>query len=63
MSKQSNDTMKNSRRMQVGRIPAWLNKDLMRMSLDLERLKEDLLFEAVIDLLKKYDRKPSNKEE
>lgn len=57
------DTMKDNRRMQVGRIPAWLNKDLMRLALDLDKLKEDLLYEALMDLLKKYDREPSNKEE
>lgn len=63
MQKQNDDIMKNSRPMQVGRIPFWLNKDLMRLALDSNRLKEDLLFEALIDLLKKYDREPSNKEE
>ena len=61
MSKQTNDIAREDRLTQAGRIPYWLNKDLQALALDKERHKENLVQEAVIDLLIKYGRQPSKK--
>ena len=44
---------------QAGRIPLSLSKDLKKLAVDLDTTKEFLLASALLELLKKHGRVPS----
>lgn len=45
---------------QAGRIPVSLSKDLKKLAVDLDTTKEFLLASALLDLLKRHGRVPSD---